>query len=146
MSDMQDNNVNANAGGVEENPGDQGQERKYTDADVDKIVARKIAVEREKATKKHDTELEQRERDVLRRELTMEARDKLIEANLPRNLSDLMDYSSKEAFEASLIRLSECSKKLLSLSCPDMLHVIQIRDYVATRSRKLSRRQHDKVI
>lgn len=74
MSDMQDNNVNANAGGVEENPGDQGQERKYTDADVDKIVARKIAAERDKATKKHDTELEQRERDVLRRELTMEAR------------------------------------------------------------------------
>lgn len=101
MSDMQDNNVNANAGGEEENPGDQGQERKYTDADVDKIVARKIAVERDKATKKHDTELEQRERDVLSRELTMEARDKLTEANLPRDLSDLMDYSSKEAFEAS---------------------------------------------
>lgn len=75
--------------------------KKYTDSDVDRIVAKKIAAERSKAAKQQNEELEQREREVLRRELVIEARERLADKQLPSSLVDLMNYGSKEEFEES---------------------------------------------
>ena len=47
----------------------------------------------------------------------------------------------EQEHENDMIRLLECSKKLLCLSCPDILHVIPIRDIMATRSGTLSHHQ-----
>ena len=77
------------------------QEKKYTDADVDRIVAKKIAAERSKAAKQQNEELEQRERNVARRELSLKASERLSESGFPKELSELMNFSNEEAFEES---------------------------------------------
>lgn len=81
-------------------------EKKYTDADVDKIIARKIAAERQRMQKlfmeeQQESELERRERDVLARELKADAMDALLADGMPSSLATLMDYSSKENYEKS---------------------------------------------
>lgn len=114
----EENTEGAQAAGAEEQAGAQGTdgqnqpEKKYTDADVDRIIAKKIAAERKKMQKlfegeQQESELERRERDVLRRELTADARDKLIEDGLPSSLAKLMDYSSADDFAKSYKDVTE---------------------------------------
>ena len=81
-------------------------EKKYTDADVDRIIAKKIAAERKRMQKlfegeQHESELEIRERNVLRRELSADAKDRLINDGFPSSLADIMNYSDKDSFEKS---------------------------------------------
>ena len=103
------------AAGAEEQAGAQGEqseeiqdqpEKKYTDADVDRIVAKKIAAERKRIQKlfkaeQQESEIEKRERDVTRRELMADAKDALVSDGLPSSLAKVMDYSDKEAYEKS---------------------------------------------
>lgn len=105
----------AQAAGAEEQAGAQGEqgaegqeqpEKKYTDADVDRIIAKKIAAERKRMQKLFDgeqqeSELEIRERNVLRRELMADAKDALVDMGLPSSLAKIMDYTDKESFDKS---------------------------------------------
>lgn len=105
----------AQAAGAEDQAGAQGEqgaegqeqpEKKYTDADVDRIIAKKIAAERKRMQKLFDgeqqeSEIEKRERDVTRRELMADAKDRLIGDELPSSLAEIMNYSDKESFEKS---------------------------------------------
>lgn len=82
-------------------------EKKYTDEDVDRIIAKKIAAERKRMSKlfndeQQESELDKRERDVLKRELRADAKDTLTSQGLPSTLADLIDYSDKESSEKSL--------------------------------------------
>ena len=91
----------------EQDAENQGQtEKKYTDADVDRIVAKKIAAERKRLQRmfegeQQESEIEKRDRDVTRRELMADAKDALINDNLPSSLAKILDYSDKEAYERS---------------------------------------------
>lgn len=49
-----------------------------------------------------ESELDKRERDVLKRELRADAKDTLTRQGLPSTLADLIDYSDKESSEQSL--------------------------------------------
>lgn len=85
----------------------QEQEKKYTDADVNRIIAKKIAAERSRMQKlfndeQQESEIEKRERNVLKRELMADARDELVNQGLPSSLAKVLDYSSKENCESSL--------------------------------------------
>lgn len=105
----------AQAAGAEEQAGAQGEhetegqeqpEKKYTDADVDRIIAKKIAAERKRMQKLFDgeqqeSELEIRERNVLRRELMADAKGALVDMGLPSSLAKIMDYTDKESFDKS---------------------------------------------
>ena len=105
----------AQAAGAEGQAGAQGEqsaegqdqpEKKYTDADVDRIIAKKIAAERKRMQKlfedeQQESEFEKRERDVTRRELMADAKDALINDGLPSSLSKVMDYSDRESYEKS---------------------------------------------
>lgn len=105
----------AQAAGAEEQAGAQGDqnaegqeqpEKKYTDADVDRIIAKKIAAERKRMQKlfegeQQESELEIRERNVLRRELMADAKDALVDMGLPSSLAKIMDYTDKENFDRS---------------------------------------------
>lgn len=82
------------------------QQKKYTDADVDRIIAKKIAAERKRMSKlfneqQETNELEERERNVAKREMMADAKDALIKDELPYTLSGLLDYSDKESYEQS---------------------------------------------
>ena len=83
------------------------QEKKYTDDDVDKIVAKKINRERERLNKllneeQQISELEQRERNVYLRELKADAKDALIERGLPYELASVLDYTDEDAMNKSI--------------------------------------------
>ena len=85
---------------------EQESEKKYTDDDLDKIIARKIAAERKRMSKlfneeQQENEMEIRERKVLERELKADAKDALIAQGLPSSLSNLMTYNSKEEYDKS---------------------------------------------
>ncbi|SCI20215.1 Uncharacterised protein [uncultured Ruminococcus sp.] len=86
-------------------------EKKYTDEDVDRIIARKIAAERKRMSKlfneeQQESELEKRERAVLLRELKADAKDMLISEGLPSSLAGLLNYSSKEELSQSMAEVS----------------------------------------
>lgn len=93
-------------------------EKKYTDADVDKIVAKKIAAERQRMQKlfigeQQENEIEKRERDVLKRELMADAKDALINDGFPSSLAMVMNYSSKEDFEQSYREVTDVFREAM---------------------------------
>lgn len=100
------------AAATEETAGAQGEkpkkkEKKYTDDDVDRIVSKKIARERERLQKLFNeeqevSEIEQREQKVFMREMKADARDMLIERGLPALLADVLNYESKEDMTSSI--------------------------------------------
>lgn len=118
------------AAGTEEQAGSQGEqlsdgqqqpEKKYTDADVDRIIAKKIAAERKRMQKlfegeQQESELEKRERNVTRRELMADIKDRLIADGLPSSLASVMDYSDKEANEKSYQDITGIFKEALKQS------------------------------
>lgn len=100
-------------------------EKKYTDADLDRIIARKIAAERKRMSKmfndEQQNELEERERNVLRRELKADAKDALINEGLPASLADLLKYESKEEYENSLKIVSAAFRDAVRQGVKDSL-------------------------
>lgn len=111
---VEENNVNEEVGApvAEETAGAQGEkqekkEKKYTDDDVDRIVSKKIARERERLQKLFNeeqevSEIEQREQKVLMREMKADAKDMLIDRGLPALLADVLNYESKEDMARSI--------------------------------------------
>lgn len=81
----------------------------FTQDEVNEIVRRRLAKEREKFTTLMDSEGEkkliEREKAVLKRELRADALDKLKEAGLPVSLAELVDYSDEESYTASFERV-----------------------------------------
>ncbi len=92
-------------------------EKKYTDADVDRIIASKLAREREKFSKKQaeeqqESDFERRERELTIRELKADARETLEAKGLPACLSKVLRYDSKEAYEESMTVIAEVAEEL----------------------------------
>lgn len=114
MEEMNNMTVDSvGAAGTEGQAGAQGQEngqgqpKKYTDADVDKIIARKIAAERRRAAKQaeeeqQESDLQHREKELAKRELRADARDELTEKGLPLCVADILNYDSKEGYGQSM--------------------------------------------
>ena len=121
----------AEAAGTEEQAGVQSEqkqepEKKYTDADVDRIIAKKIAAERQRMSKlfnaeQQESEIEKRERNVLIRELKADAKDALIADGLPHSLSNLLSYDSKEDLERSYKEITEIFKASVEQGVKDRL-------------------------
>lgn len=99
MEDIKDTNIEEEKAGSDPvNSVEPEAEKKYTDADVDKIVAKRIARERERTKKillqdEQISELEKRERDVTIREMKATAAETLRKSGLPSQLANLLDYS-----------------------------------------------------
>ena len=81
------------------------EEKTFTQDEVNEIVRRRLAKEREKFTSLMDGEGEnkliEREKAVLKRELRADALDKLKEKQYPSSLADLLDYTDEESCNAS---------------------------------------------
>lgn len=97
--------------GAQEQETGQDQPKKYTDAEVDKIIARKIAAERKRAAKlaeeqqqeqQQESDFQRREKELMKRELRADARDELTEKELPLCIMDVLNYESKEEYEQSM--------------------------------------------
>lgn len=87
------------------------EERRFTQDEVNDIVQKRLAKERERLSKifqeeKQLSELEERERNVLKRELRADAIEELNKRELPTRLADLLDYSSEENFNSSMAEIT----------------------------------------
>ena len=101
-------------------------EKKYTDADVDRIIAKKIANERKRMQKLFEeeqqvSELESREQKVLLRELKVDAKEALAERGLPASLAGVLDYSDKEALESSIDEVEKVFRSAVEVGVKDRL-------------------------
>lgn len=82
-------------------------ERTFTQDEVNDIVQKRLAKERERLSKvfqeeKQLSELEERERNILKRELKADAIEELNRQKLPPRLAELLDYSSEENLQSSM--------------------------------------------
>lgn len=82
------------------------QVKKYTDEDVDRIIAKKIAAERKRAAKAleldtQENEFERREKALEKRELMFDVKERLADEGLPYALANLVNYENRETVEAS---------------------------------------------
>ena len=82
-------------------------EKTFTTEEVNEIVQRRLAREREKLSKAFqegtkESDLEERERRILKRELRADVLETLAENRMPAGLADLVNYDSKEDCEKSL--------------------------------------------
>ena len=82
-------------------------EKTFTTEEVNEIVQRRLAREREKLSKAfqegtRESDLEERERRILKRELRADVLETLAENRMPAGLADLVNYDSKEDCEKSL--------------------------------------------
>lgn len=98
--------------GEKENTEQKEQLRTFTQDEVNEIVRKRLNKEREKITKafqegSKESDLEERERNILKRELKADTLEKLAAAGMPYSLSELIDYSSKEECEKSLATVSK---------------------------------------
>ena len=81
--------------------------RTFTEEEVNAIVQRRLNREREKLTKAfeegtRESDLDERERNILKRELKADTLEKLAENGMPAGLADLVNYDSAEECEKSL--------------------------------------------
>ena len=93
------------------------EEKKYTDADVDRIIKKKLAREREKLAKQQlkeqkESELDIRERELEIRERKADARDETRELGLPDCVADILCFDSDEGYKKSLKAVQNFTNEL----------------------------------
>lgn len=91
----------------EEHQEEQKSLRTFTEEEVNDIVRKRLNREREKLTKAfeegtRESDLDERERNILKRELKADTLEKLAESGMPAGLADLVNYDSAEECEKSL--------------------------------------------
>lgn len=95
----------------EEHQEEQKSLRTFTEEEVNDIVRKRLNREREKLTKAfeegtRESDLDERERNILKRELKADTLEKLAENGMPAGLADLVNYDSAEECEKSLATVS----------------------------------------
>ena len=91
--------------------GGQDQEKKYTDADVDRIVSKRLARERAKNEQGGNdaaADLERREHEITIKERRLNAREEL--EGLPKSLVDLVNCESEESYKSSIAAIKAAYK------------------------------------
>ena len=73
-------------------------ERTFTQEDVNRIVADRLSRDRDKRA----AELDEREKTIKARELSLLAAEKLVEAGLPKNLSEVLKYDDEQTLDAAI--------------------------------------------
>lgn len=99
----QEGNKAPENGGKEPETGGKDQEKKYTDADVDRIVSKRLARERAKQNAEDGgaaADLDRREHEIEKRERKISAREEL--EGLPKALIDLVDCESEDSYKSSI--------------------------------------------
>ena len=88
------------------NPGENG-EKTFTQEQVNAIIGERLAKEKSKA----DAALAEKEQQLAQRELTLTAKERLNEMDLPIELLDALNISSQEALEKSLTTIKNVFEK-----------------------------------
>lgn len=86
-----------NTNQVQEQTAVEEQGKTFSQEDVNRIVGERLA--KEKA--KNESDWQQREQDLQRRELQMTAKEYLSEKNMPVELLDALNYTDEETLQKS---------------------------------------------
>lgn len=84
---------------------DRGEEKTFTQEEVEEIVKRRLARERRKAargTEGEEDPLTGRESSLAERELRLTARERLQEEGLPMSLADVLRYADDETLDTAI--------------------------------------------
>ena len=87
------------------NPPEDG--KTFTQEEVDRIVQERLARERKKNQVQEPNPLEDRERDLARREAALGARELLTAEGYPVKLAEVIDYKDMDDFKAKYEALKE---------------------------------------
>ncbi len=98
--------------------------RTYTEEEVNNIIKSRISRERKRAARLQaegspERQLEEREKNILKRELKADAKDSLIEAGLPTGIADLLRYDSEDSFEDSYAKVTAFFQKEIEKAAAD---------------------------
>ena len=90
----------------------EGNEKTFTQAEVDEIIRKRLARERRKTETESNTDGEQetgddREKTLEERELRVMAKEKLLDSGMPSNLADVLRYSDEKSLEQERLGLKE---------------------------------------
>lgn len=85
----------------------EGNEKTFTQAEVDEIIRKRLARERRKTETESNTDGEQetgddREKTLEERELRVMAKEKLLDSGMPSNLADVLRYSDEKSLEKAI--------------------------------------------
>ncbi len=83
--------------------GAENQEKTFTQEDVNRIVGERLA----RVKSESIPGLQEREQEIGKRELMLDAREKLMEAGLPKDLINALNCNSKEEMEKSIEMIQE---------------------------------------
>lgn len=88
---------------------DRGEEKTFTQEEVEEIVKKRLARERKKAARGTEGEdsLTERENRLAEREIRLTARERLQEEGLPMSLADVLRYSDEKTLETAIEALKE---------------------------------------
>lgn len=95
---MENNTVNQQETNTAEGTNSQQQEKLFTQDDVNRIVGERLS----RVKNDVSPELQERERKAAQRELQLDARERLIDAGLPKELLGAINCSTKEDMENSI--------------------------------------------
>lgn len=84
-----------------------GNERTFTQDELNRIVQDRLAKDRAKASE----EMEKKEKELAQREFLLNSRHKLIDRGLPEKIIDALNCSSDEAFDKALDLIDELLKE-----------------------------------
>ncbi|MEG1433099.1 hypothetical protein [Eubacterium sp.] len=112
MENVNKDGVGATGAENQDNGQDEG--KTFTQEDVNRIVQERLERERNKQHPQSDieTQLTERERNLNRREMQMNAREKLAERGLPKELADLIDFSDTDKFDERMTQVIELGQKI----------------------------------
>lgn len=96
----------------EEQQAGQVSPKTFTEEEVNAIVQKRLNREREKLTKAFEegtrgSDLDERERNILKRELKADTLEELAARGMPAGLAELLNYDSKEECEKSLVAVTQ---------------------------------------
>lgn len=105
MSDTENQNTEQQPTTQPAENGNQGSDRMFTQAEVDKIVKERLS--RAKSTPREPTETEIRERELTARESRLSCREYLVDRKYPAELLDVIDTSDIEGFKTKADTVSD---------------------------------------
>ena len=96
---MDGNNMENATAGEQEGAED---EKTFTQSEVDGLIEKRLARERKKLAKTNSLDIETREKELNKRELRADMRERLADADLSKDILDILDYTDEESCNESL--------------------------------------------
>lgn len=97
-------------GNTQNEDGQESAPKMFTQEEVDEIIRKRLARERKKGDSEQETDTG-RESDLEARELKLMAKEKLMEAGMPLNLAEVLNYSDEDSLDEAIETIRNLNKE-----------------------------------